>query len=173
MDWSFQGLLLGIEANSLSTFVRQSPSMLGFPTIIALHAIGMGLLAGTNAAMDFCVFGFARGVPLPALERVVPVMRWGFWLNTITGVLLFLGWPTKAITNPVFHLKILLIAAALVNTLYLRRELHRAGIAGKASASSKAKTLAAVSLVLWAGAVVSGRLLAYTYHYINASFDRR
>ncbi|HEX4997564.1 MAG TPA: hypothetical protein VFY29_05035 [Terriglobia bacterium] len=173
MDWSFQGLLLEIEASGLSAFVRQSPSMLGFPTIIALHAIGMGLLAGTNAAMDFRVFGVAPGIPLSALERLVPVMRWGFWLNAITGVLLFLGWPTKAITNPVFLLKILLITVALVNTLYLRKEVQREFAAGAAAASPKAKVLGVVSLALWTGAVVSGRLLAYTYHYIDASFDPR
>src|SRR5262245_53727548 len=116
MDW--RGVFIVLEEGGLGRWIRESPSMLAFPTIIALHAVGMGLLVGTNAAMDFRILGFARGVPISSLERLVPVMRFGFWLNAVSGVLLLLAYPTKALTNPVFYLKLLLITVAMIDTLF-------------------------------------------------------
>jgi hypothetical protein len=104
MDW--KGFFILLEEGSIGLWVRESPSFLAFPTILALHAVGMGLLAGTCAAMDFRVLGIAQDVPLSSLERLVPTMRFGFWLNAVSGVLLLLAYPTKALTNPVFYLKL-------------------------------------------------------------------
>lgn len=166
-----QGFFILLEAGGLSTWVRESPSLLAFPTILALHAIGMGLLAGTNAAMDFRILGFARGVPIASLERLVPVMRFGFWLNAVSGILLLLAYPTKALTNPLFYVKLLLIAIALVDTLVVRREIIHKSAAEDFSVPAKGKILAVASLACWAGAVTSGRLLAYTYLYVDSSFS--
>src|SRR5207244_7239645 len=118
MDW--KGFFILMEEGGIGKWVRESPSMLAFPTILALHAFGMGLLAGLNAVMDFRIFGIARRVPISALENLVPVMRFGFWLNAVSGVLLLLSYPTKALTNWVFYLKFTLIALALVDTWLIR-----------------------------------------------------
>jgi len=168
MDW--QGFFILLEQNSIGIWVSQSPSLLAFPTILALHAVGMGLLAGTNAAMDLRILGFARGVPVSSLERLVPTMRFGFWLNAVSGVLLLLAYPTKALTNPVFYLKLLLIAMAMVDTSLVRKHVIRASTHMETRIGTGGKFLAVASLVLWAGAVFSGRFLAYTYKYLDASF---
>jgi hypothetical protein len=89
MDW--RGFFILLELDPIGTWVRESSSLLAFPTIIALHAVGMGLLAGTNAAMDFRILGFAKGIPISALEKLVPIMRFGFWLNAASGVFLLLA----------------------------------------------------------------------------------
>jgi hypothetical protein len=166
------GFFILLEGSGLSTWVRESPSLLAFPTIIALHAIGMGLLVGANAAMDFRVLGFASGIPISSLERLVPVMRFGFWLNAISGLLLLLAYPTKALTNPVFYTKIFLIASAMVDALLLRKELLQRFNIADTFVSNRGKVLAIASLFMWAGAVVAGRLLAYTYLFIDASFEK-
>jgi hypothetical protein len=168
MDW--RGFFILLEQGRIGSWVRESPSLLAFPTVIALHAVGMGLLAGTNAAMDFRLLGFARGIRLSALERLVPTMRFGFWLNAVSGVLLLLAYPTKALTNPLFYVKLSLIAIAMVNTLFIRREIVQKTAADGKSESAKGKIMAIASLVLWAGAVFTGRLLAYTYRYLDSSF---
>jgi hypothetical protein len=84
-------------------------------------------------------------------------MRFGLWLNVITGLALVLAYPTKALTNPVFYLKLLLIAGGL---LMLRATLRR--VHEDLTMSRRTKLLAAASLVVWAAAIVAGRLLAYT-----------
>ena len=88
--------------------------MLAFPGILALHAIGMALAAGLAGVLDLRILGVAQGVPLIEFRRFQPVLWGGFWLNAVSGVLLLVGYPTKALTNPVFYLKLLLIAVAMV-----------------------------------------------------------
>ena len=169
MDW--RGFFILLEQNSIGTWVSESPSLLAFPTILALHAVGMGLLAGTNAAMDLRILGIARSVPISSLERLVPTMRFGFWLNAVSGVLLLLAYPTKALTNPVFYLKLFCIAMAMIDTGFIRKHVIRESRDTDTSVSGKGKWLAVASLVLWAAAVFAGRFLAYTYKYLDADFQ--
>jgi hypothetical protein len=169
MDW--RGFFILLEQNSIGTWVAESESLLAFPTILALHAVGMGLLAGTNAAMDLRILGIAPGIPLSSLERLVPTMRFGFWLNAVSGVLLLLAYPTKALTNPVFYLKLFLIAIAMVDTAFIRKHVIQETTNMESAASRKWRFLAVASLVLWAGAVFSGRFLAYTFRYMDSSFN--
>jgi hypothetical protein len=151
-----------LEASGLSVWVREEPSMFAFPFILIVHAWGMGLLAGANAAVDLRVLGFAPRVPLGAMRKFYPVMWFGFVINTISGFLLLMGYPTKALTNPVFYLKIGCIAAGMVLMLQLRK---RAVLPGQ-TAPGQATMLAALSLLVWAVAILSGRLLAYTCKFL-------
>jgi uncharacterized membrane protein len=82
----------------------------------------------------------------------------GLWLNVLSGIALLIGYPTKALTNPVFYLKLAFIAAALVILKHVRRRLPVETVP-----SRELRMLAAASLACWAGAIVGGRLLAYTY----------
>jgi hypothetical protein len=141
----------------MSTWINESPSLLAFPGILAAHTIGLGLLAGLNAALDLRLLGVARGIPTEAFIRFRPVMWFGLWLNVLTGVALLIAYPTKALTNPVFYLKLALIIAALV---MLRTILRRAQLPEPALVH--VKVLAVASLVTWAATIAAGRLLAYT-----------
>ena len=165
MDW--KAFFTGVEANWLSLWVRESASLLAFPTIIALHAIGMGFLVGANVAMNLRVLGFAPRIPLPAMATLLPSMVFGFLLNAVSGVLLLLAYPTKALTNPVFYAKMILIALAVVAAWAIRKRILGEG-AGEAVATTRVKMLAGASLAMWAGAIVAGRFLAYTYNYLSA-----
>jgi len=154
-----------IEDSALSTFLRESPSLLVFPAIVTLHTIGMGFVAGTSAAIDLRVLGVARRIPLPAMERFLPVLWIALAVNIASGILLLIAYPTKALTNPVFYLKLTLIALGLFVLRKLRLEIFRKPVVEDASVSRYAMRLAAVSLVLWIAAITAGRLLAYTYKW--------
>jgi hypothetical protein len=80
-------------------------------------------------------------------------------LNAASGIALLVGYPTKALTNPVFYLKLGLIAVALVLVNMIRRRQQQL---------SDPRMLAVFSLLCWAGAIVAGRLLAYTYSRLDA-----
>ncbi|HTB12628.1 MAG TPA: hypothetical protein VK752_13695, partial [Bryobacteraceae bacterium] len=112
---------LWLEATPLSTWIRESTSIWAFPAILSLHTIGMGFAAGLNAAVDLRILGFAPAVPLLELRRFLPVMWIGFWVNAVSGVLLLIAYPTKALTNPVFYVKLSFIALALVGIRYIAR----------------------------------------------------
>jgi len=153
----FDPWLRWLESSAFSVWVNESPSLLAFPGILAAHTIGLGLLAGLNAALDLRLLGAARVIPTQAFTRFLPVMWFGLWVNVLTGIALVVAYPTKALTNPVFYLKLTLIAVALV---ILRSILRRT--ATPVPASGVVKVLALVSLVTWAAAITAGRLLAYT-----------
>jgi len=159
--------LLWLESTALSQWVVGSPSLLAFPGILSLHAIGMGFAVGICLALDLRILGVAPGVQIAHMRRFVPVVWLGFWLNAISGVLLVIGYPTKALTNPVFYLKLLLIAAGL--GLFVRIGRRVFTDAGDAAADSVfVRHLAIASLVCWTGAIAAGRLLAYTYTRLTA-----
>jgi len=60
----------------------------------------------------------------------------------------------------VFLIKLLLIAIGVVVTARMRRRLFGVGSPPMRAASS-GRTLAITSLVVWGGAIVAGRLMAY------------
>ena len=157
----FDPFFIWLEATDFSVWIRDSPSLFAFPAILALHTIGLGLLAGIDAAHDLRILGVAPRIPVGEFSRFLPVMWFGLWLNVATGIALVIAYPTKALTNPVFYLKLGLIATALVLVRATRR-----GAAD--NVSRPPKTLAFMSLVCWAGAITAGRLLAYTYTRLTA-----
>ena len=157
-----------IEQSALSLWVRESPSLLAFPTVLIFHTIGMAFLAGANLAVGMRILGVATRVPLSLMEKFFPIMAFGFFVNALSGVLLLIAYPTKALTNPLFYVKLALIALALVDTRWLRHHVLRDPAAEEGRIGTKAKLLAVLSLVLWAGAIGTGRFLAYTYTYLMA-----
>ena len=163
-----QAFLIWLEATSLSTWLRESPSLFAFPAVLSCHTVGMGIVAGINAAVALRILGAAPSVPLVEMKKFLPVMWFGFWLNAASGVGLLIAYPTKALTNPVFYLKLVLIASGIV----LARAINRRAFTGPALeilSSQRLRALAAASLVCWAGAITAGRLLAYTYSRLMAT----
>jgi hypothetical protein len=158
-----------LEATSLSTWIRESTSVWAFPVILSLHTIGMGFAAGLNAAVDLRILGFAPSVPLLELRRFLPVMWAGFWLSAVSGVLLLIAYPTKALTNPVFYLKLSFLALALVGIRFMARSVFGDASLNLKPATRKCRLLAIASLVCWTGVITAGRLLAYTYKHLTSA----
>jgi hypothetical protein len=161
-----QGLFELIEASALSTWLRESDSMLAFPGVLIVHTLGMAMVVGVPAAVSLRLLGVARGVPLNALGSFIPLAWLGFALIAISGVLLVIAYPAKALTNPVFYVKLALIgfAAALLARMSrsLRAEPSRVEM-------RSARTLAIASLAVWMLTITAGRLLPYTYRYLLSS----
>jgi hypothetical protein len=162
--------LIWLETSPLSLWITGSTSMFAFPGILAVHAIGMGLAAGLSVALDLRVLGVARGMAFAEFRRFQPFLWFGFWINLASGVLLLIGYPTKALTNPVFYLKLALIAVGLGLLRRIGRLTFAESPDASALSSRRLRLLAIVSLVCWTAAVTAGRLLAYTYHRLTA-FD--
>lgn len=152
-------LLAAIEASPFSTWLRESPSVWAYPTILTLHTLGLGVLVGANWMVDLRVLGVGRAIPLGILSRAFPIMWGGFWLNAATGVLLFVADPTKA-TTTIFMWKLAIIAVGVAFVLLLKRKVYGRGVEMD-SASFGGKTVAAVSLVIWIAAIATGRWMAY------------
>src|SRR5262245_54309180 len=117
--------LYWLEQTDFSTWLRESPSLLVFPTILTLHTIGMAFLAGTSFAIALRLLGVAPGMRVAPMQRFLPLMWMGFWINSASGLLLLIAYPTKALTNPDFYVKLTFIALGLVTTRLIRNEVFR------------------------------------------------
>jgi hypothetical protein len=157
-----------LEGTPFSIWLRESPSIMVFPFILILHTVGLAFLVGANIAFDARILGLARGVPLLSMRRYYRAMWAGFWVNAFSGVLLLIAYPTKALTNPLFFLKLSLITLALVVGRAIRRHLLGGGVAAGVTAPQPLKVLAAVSLLLWLVSITAGRFLAYTCSRLTA-----
>ena len=120
----------------------------------------LALLLGVAGMFDLRLLGFSPKIPLATLRSLFPAIRWAFLLNFITGVLLFMADASHKATQLVFLIKLTLIAVALLNLGALSRWLAGAE-AATSSIDPSARRLAGLSLLLWTGTIVAGRLMAY------------
>jgi Cu/Ag efflux pump CusA len=90
-------------------------------------------------------------------------------INLLSGLALLAAYPAKALTNWVFFLKLALVAAALWVLEQTKGELLVATGAATTTVSTRARQLAALSILFWCGAIFAGRLLAYTHSILLAS----
>ncbi len=160
-----------IEHTGLSLWIRED-SIWAFPNILILHTVGLAFLVGANVAVNARMLGVARGVPLTAMLPFFQVMWLGFWVNAASGVLLLVAYPTKALTNPLFYVKLALIAVALVHARWVRAQILSRPTFGGPRTPNTVRMLAAAALLCWFAAVTTGRLLAYTYTYLMANEAR-
>ena len=139
-----------------------------WPVCETVHFIGMSLLIGTVGIIDARILGLAKGLPVAALEKLVPWGVAGFLLNAVTGFIFVagnpIGGPMVYLENLAFLIKMALILIAGINLFVY----YFAGIARAAEGStpdgdvaSSAKLTAAVSLVLWFSVILFGRLIMY------------
>jgi hypothetical protein len=156
-----------LEDTAFSTWLRDSPSVLGFWFILTWHAIGMGLLVGASAVIDLRILGVARDLPLAPLKRLYPFIWVGFWIQVVTGVLLLMAYPTKALTNAMFYTKLTLIALAMAAMVGLKKKVFDDVSLSETGMMMKGRAFAAWSLVFGVAAVTAGRFLAYTSTYLT------
>jgi hypothetical protein len=154
-------VLMWLQHTSVATWVRESTSLFSFPGILLLHTIGMALVVGIAAAIDLRILGFAPALPLAQMERFLPVLWAGFWVNAVTGGVLFAVDATAKATNADFWVKMVFIALAVINLRLIQKRVLRDPDLDQRPLSIQAKVLAGTSLFFWMGAIAAGRLLAY------------
>jgi len=154
-------LLLRIEQSGICQWIRSTDSIFGYYGILTVHAIGMGIAVGINACIDLRILGFAPALPLAPMEKFLPLLWLGFWLNAVSGTILLATDATHKLVNPDFYVKMLFIALALANLQLLQAQVFRDPQVDTTPLSTKARILAVTSLAWWLGAIIAGRLLAY------------
>ena len=159
--------LARLEETSFSNWLRESDW--GFFTTLTVHSLALALVVGINLAINLRVLGFANRVPVNLMSRFFPIMKIGLVVVVISGILLLLAYPAKALTNVVFYLKIVAIIVALLLTRHFAQALMRQTNPDNSTITSTHKKLAVTALALWAIAVGAGRFLAYTHSVLLAS----
>ncbi len=147
---------------SFATGIRESDW--SFSLIETVHVLGIGLMAGTIAIVDFRLLGLVfRSQPVSrVLAQILPVTWVGFVLMATSGAVLFVAEAEKLL-HWVFGAKLVLLVLAGLNPLVFHTTVYRhvEGWDLQASVPTRARIAAVVSLALWTGIIVLGRAIAY------------
>jgi hypothetical protein len=166
----FTSILIWLEETPLSVWVREYPSLLGFPFILFLHTLGLAMLAGVSVAIDVWLLRERAIAQTVRLTGFIRVMWLGLGINAVSGVALLMAYPAKALTNAVFYVKIVLVVLGVYAIQRINRELFPGGYAAAGVVvTPAAKRWAAASLFAWVATVFTGRLLAYTHQVLFGS----
>lgn len=129
------------------------------PSIQVVHILALSLLFA--AALVVALRFSGRGLAAEPLHELARRFIKAVWVLLVvlaaSGILLIVAEPHRTLTNRVFYLKMILLALAIVITLWLAASarhqhervsgLHRAG--------------AALTILLWMGIMFAGRFIAY------------
>ena len=150
-----------LESLSYSAWVRESPSLWAFPALLFVHTLGMSLVAGGAGVISMALLGFWPKTALKPLERLYPVIWFGFAINLFTGVSIFLKDATIYGRNYDLYVKLVFVAAGVALLRIIRKQVFGDPTLDARPVPGLAKTLAWASLACWFCAIVSGRLIAY------------
>jgi hypothetical protein len=158
LDW--------IESTQLSIAIREGG--LPYPIIGGVHLLAIALFGGTLLMFDLRLLGWvAWSRPVSDMwYRFRPWKRLGFVVIVGTGLLLAWAEPVRLYGSPSFWVKMFFFAMVGVHALVFRENVYSHPEKLDAGITSQAKLAAALSLIIWAGMVLTGRLIAF-----DASFE--
>jgi len=142
-------------------------SLYMYSIVESVHVLTLTLFVGLAAMLDLRLLGLTmRRVPVnEAVERLMPWMKFGFIVMVITGLLLFYAIPVRTFQSVWFRAKLVFLLLAGVNVLVFHSGIYRsvAQWAKEAIPPKRARMAAIFSLLLWAGIVIAGRMIAYNW----------
>lgn len=155
------GLVIWLEATGLAEWVRVS--YVGYPMMIACHAIGMAIMVGLSMMLDLRLLGRFDGIPIQTLHRYLGIAWVGFGINMLSGLALFAAQATQYVVDGMFLTKIGLVVAGAVTVGLLQTAIGRDAAAWRVASDvpGSVRLIAIVSLLCWVGATITGRLIAY------------
>lgn len=156
-------LISAVEQSVFATWLRESAWALF--ALLIVHTLTMGAIVGTSLAVCARVLGAAPAIPLPALGRVLPVIGVALVVAAASGLLLVTAYPAKALTNPLFYVKLAMALAAGLMSLALHRRLFAPALA---VAPGWAKAAAVLAAGLWGLTLTAGKFLEYTHRMLLA-----
>ncbi len=156
--------LARLEETALSVLMRESG--IAFFGSLILHSLAMAFVVGINFAIAFRLIGFAPRIKIAALSRFYLIHWYAAALIFISGTALLLAYPAKALTNPVFYIK---LCAVVIGLLISKRIQNTFAYKPDVLVDSSSIKLAYLSIALWAITLTAGRFLAYTYSILLAS----
>jgi hypothetical protein len=142
-------------------------SEIAYSIIESVHVWSLVLFFGLAIVFDLRLLGWAfQKVPVSEFSRrLLPWTILGFVLMVISGTLLVYAIPVRTYQSLFFRFKVILMLLAGINVLIFHSRIFP-GVTewdNDAKPPRPARIAGAVSLVLWIGVVVSGRMIAYNW----------
>ncbi|MEC8059844.1 MAG: DUF6644 family protein [Pseudomonadota bacterium] len=154
-----------LDSQSWSTAIHESIYL--YAWIETTHVITLMVFLGMLFIIDLRMLGaiFPKVPASIIAQRLDKPMMIGFAMMLITGFLLYYAIPVRTTQSLWFRIKVVLLIVAGINAFLFRAKMQ-------ASSSSwdldpippkRIRVGAMLSLVLWAGVVITGRTIAYDW----------
>jgi len=135
------------------------------PAVQSLHIIMIAALIGSILVINLRLLGLMeRSQAVSALMgHYLPVVAVSILVLALTGAVLIIGEPTRALFRITFWIKMALVLAAVILTWGLGRfSRTRLALSGDAGAALTLKGGAVLALLLWTAIIFAGRWIGYT-----------
>jgi hypothetical protein len=153
-----------IENSAYAVWVRESPSIWAYTTILSLHAMGLAIIVGINTIVALRLLGFVPEIPVNKLRQLYPWMYLGFTVNAFSGLSLLAANLSNDIHNWMFGLKIAMIVCAMINLELTKvRVFDNPLVVNGTGVPAAANRFAIASIFFWSMAIVAGRLTEYPH----------
>ena len=153
-----------LEDSRLAARIRDG--LWTFPLIESTHVFALAMVFGTIAVIDLRLLGIASK-QRPFRTMASETLKWtwaAFALAALTGALMFITNARVYYGNFYFRTKMLLLLLAGLNTLVF--ELTTGRVVDRwnkgTSAPPAGKAAAVLSLAIWIGVIVMGRMIGFT-----------
>jgi putative copper export protein len=154
-----------LSQTSLSVAIQSHEWVI--PTIQSVHIVAIGVVLSSVFMIDLRVLGLA-GRDQTLLETS---QRFGPWLSTAlavllaTGVVMIIGEPARELLAFSFWFKMFLVAVGTIIAAAFQAALRRNDGHWEKSLEHRRgiKSLAILTLLIWLGIVILGRLIAYDH----------
>lgn len=132
------------------------------------HVLTLMIFLGMLSVIDLRMLGLTMTkIPASVIARRLNLpMLLGFSVMFITGLLLYYAVPVRTTQSIWFRIKFVLLLAAGINAWFFHRRMNQAVSSWDTDpvAPKALRYGAALSLTLWAGVVITGRLIAYDWY---------
>src|SRR5215469_2686757 len=152
-----------IRSTALHYFIRDHETWL-WPLMQSLHYLGGSLLLGTVGLFDLRALGMAKHIAPGTLHRLIPWGVGGYISNMLLGIVFFFGHPDQYFYNNAFRFKMSLMIVAGINVAVFYGTgvfAEVRGLPAGSDASLRVKTVTGISLAVWVGVLICGRLITF------------
>lgn len=149
-----------------SSALRESVWM--YPVVESVHVLSLTLFVGMSVLWDLRLMGvLLTSIPITQTQqRLMPWMMAGFILMVASGSVLFFGDPVRFYLNIFFRIKAVLLILAGLNAYFFHASSSGHDLAAWDLAPKtpfRARLAGSLSLILWAGVITAGRMIAYNW----------
>ncbi len=155
-------LVAALEQGSIASAMRDSLWL--FPLVETVHIMGFSILVGAVVMFDLRILGISKRISVRLMARhLLPWSMAALLLIVPTGTLMFASEASDLVGNRAFVIKMLLLMLAGVNAAAFHLGSFRGAEFWDQNTPSPAgaKLHAIASLLIWAGVITCGRMIAY------------
>jgi hypothetical protein len=155
---TLQSLGHWLESTALSHWIQSTHGAIASIQVVHILALATLFALALNLSLRIAGRGLTAEPILSLASRFVPAIWSCLAVLLISGTLLIVAEPGRALFNRMFHTKMALVLLAVSLTLWLPSVARR----HEGKPTRLHATAALLYMLIWLGVIVAGRLIAYT-----------